>query len=90
VHEGRLIIKGRAPDGLTCLHGDGRPLGAPPPAEPARPDPSLCEDAASALVNLSFPKARARAAVQDAAAQVGADVTFEGLVRKALRGLRRD
>jgi hypothetical protein len=70
VHDGTLLIRGTAPDGLTFLHGDGRPFGAPPP-EPARPAAQVCEDAVSALVHLSFPKARARAAVSAAAAHVG-------------------
>ncbi len=47
-----------------------------------------CADAVSALVNLSFPKGRARAAVEAVAAHVGAGAPVEEIVRAALRQLR--
>ncbi len=55
----------------------------------ARLESEVCEDAVSALINLSFPKARARAAVSTAAAHVGANAPLEEIVRRALRELRQ-
>ncbi len=90
VHERRLIIKGRAPDGLTFLYADGRRLEAPLPAELARPDAGTRQDAVSALVNLSYPRKKARAAVSAAAAHVGEKATVEELVKEALRTIGRN
>ncbi len=88
VHAGTLVIRGSAPDGLTFLHGDGRPLGAPPP-EVVASQPSVFADAVSALVNLQFSKSAARAAVEAVRAHVDAAPTVEEVVRAALRQLRQ-
>jgi hypothetical protein len=85
VHQGTLLIRGTAPDGLTFLHGDGRPFGAPPP----NIDPRRRADAISALVNLGFRKKPSTRAVDLADAHVGADAPLDELIRQAIRTVRR-
>jgi hypothetical protein len=80
LHEGKLRIEGRAPDGLQFTFADGRPYGELPPA-----DVGLRDDVAKGLRCLGFSTAEARRAV---AAAVGN--TPEDLVRSALGVLRRE
>jgi len=63
VHQGRLIITGRAPHDLRFTHGDGRPYGAPPPPPSSRSsteEDDVIADAESALRNLGFSVTHAR------------------------------
>ena len=90
LHGGRLIVTGTPSTGLSFAHVDGRRYGAAPPPDGERARRSTCaEEAMSALRNLGFTPAQARAAVAEALAHVGADASFEPLLRRALAACRR-
>jgi RuvA, C-terminal domain/HNH endonuclease len=82
VHEGRLVIRGRASAGLTFTHADGRPYGAPSPAV------AMIDDAVAALRGTGFTAAQARDAVASATSHGGRDATLEEVIRAALQRLR--
>jgi hypothetical protein len=85
VHDGDLIIRGRASSDLVFAHSDGRPYGAPPPA-PTRT--SILEDAIAAVRSTGFSAAEARGAVAAVASHVGVNAPVEDLVRAAFQQLR--
>ena len=60
--------------------------GAAPTAAPAG---SAANDAVSALLNLGFRPAEASSAVARAEAELGTDVSFDALVRSALKNAAR-
>jgi hypothetical protein len=73
-HDGRIVIRGRAPD-----------IEVTWPAEvPHVGDPAIAEQVRSALRNLGFTRAEASTAVERALARVG-DSAIEPLLRAALR-----
>jgi hypothetical protein len=83
-HVGRLIIEGDPASGMRFTHADGTPYGASVNAERAR----IMSDAFSALKNLGFKHTECKAALEDAAAHVGQTLSFDLIVRTALRSLR--
>lgn len=76
VHEGRLVVGGRAPDALVFQHADGKSYGT---------EPTNVELAEKALKQSGFSAAEANAAVEEACAHVGADVPLERLIFEAFR-----
>ena len=94
VHEGRLVIRGRVSTGLTFLHADGRPYGAPPlesavsttptPEMPAQPP---LGDAVDAIRRTGYSLAEARAAVDVAVSHVGSNAGLAALIRAAFQAL---
>lgn len=92
IHDGRLVVTGRAPGALVFTHADGRPYGAPPPPGPAPTAPTapsapeeVVADARLALTTLGYPPQQARAAIDRARSHVGSATTLPILVRAALR-----
>ena len=85
VHDGRLIVDGRASTGFKFLHADGSTYGAI--ASPALAGVSA--DVFSALKNLGCKESEAKAALAAAREACGADdeVAFEDLICAALRTL---
>jgi Holliday junction DNA helicase RuvA len=63
--------------------------GVAPSPTPAAPAGSLTEDAVSALVNLGYKRVEAFGAVARATQQLGAEATFDAVVRAGLRELAR-
>ncbi|WP_395714783.1 Holliday junction branch migration protein RuvA [Reyranella sp.] len=63
--------------------------GVAPSSTPAAPAGSLTEDAVSALVNLGYKRVEAFGAVARATQQLGAEATFDAVVRAGLRELAR-
>jgi hypothetical protein len=83
VHEGRLVIRGRAPHELVIEHADGRRYGEAP---------SNVELAVAALKQSGYTNQAAKAAVAIARAHVGADEPLERLIFEAFRActVRKD
>lgn len=97
-HEGRLNISGIAPDKLvtTWTVSYYEPSATPeqlPSANTTTPPPStwryaatvLRAEAVSAMRNLGWPPAVAKAVVEDAIAELGASATIEELLREAIK-----
>jgi hypothetical protein len=85
LHEGQLFIRGRAPGALVFTHADGRAYGSPSAHVYADPSPAeLRADALSALTNLGFRGADAKAALD----RVGARDSLEDLIQACLAELR--
>jgi hypothetical protein len=79
VHEGRLRIRGRAPDALVVEHADGKSYGE---------EPTNAELAKKALRQSGYSAAEASAAVEQACAHVGADVPLERLIFESFRACK--
>jgi hypothetical protein len=73
-HDGRLEIRGRAPDRVTYKHADGREYGTS----------DLAESVRSALRKMGLTGAEAKQAVERATAHVGTDLPIEELLRQSL------
>jgi hypothetical protein len=84
VHEARLVIRGRVSTGLTFTDAGGRAYGTAPPPEDAS------HEAISAIRNLDFSAAQARAAVAAVASHVGVGASVEAITFAALRWLHRE
>jgi Holliday junction resolvasome RuvABC DNA-binding subunit len=79
VHEGRIVIEGRASERLVFFHADGTPYGGSVAADVI----DLKTKAFQALRQLGFKETEVRRALhQVKAAHVG--LTLESLVREAL------
>ncbi|MBK9032369.1 MAG: hypothetical protein IPL61_13835 [Myxococcales bacterium] len=84
IHDGRLVVTGRAPGALVFTHADGRPYGAPPAAPPSASD-DVAAEARLALTTLGYLPQQARVAIDRARSHVGGATTLPVLVRAALR-----
>jgi hypothetical protein len=86
LHRGLITITGTAPDQLVVTRIDPvAHMGQPSKLDRA----VILVDARTALVTLGYKKHEAAAAVDDAASQLGGDVTLEVVIREALRRARR-
>jgi len=78
VHEGRIVIEGRASERLAFFHADGTPYGGP-----VSPDViELKTKAFHALRHMGFKQTEVRRALDATHSHVG--VTLESIVRQAL------
>ncbi len=83
-HEGRLTIRGTAPDRVVTERREQHALAVPRPvAEPSRADART--EARDALVTLGFKPSIAKAAIDEAAGHVAHDATIEAWICAALR-----
>jgi RuvA, C-terminal domain len=77
LHDGALVIRGKAPDALEFVWREPRGDGAGTAA--------IDRDAREALLAAGYKPREARAAVEHARPHVGADATLEQVIREALR-----
>ena len=78
-HDGRIVIRGPAPDIEVVWVAEVPHVG-----DPGAEDPAVVEQVRSALRNLGLTRAEAAALVERAVARVG-DTDVEPLLRAALR-----
>jgi hypothetical protein len=83
-HEGRLLIRGRAPDELVFEHQGGVWYGAPS----ARDD--VFAQVRSALTNAGYKASEAKRAIDAVSARLGTGLTLETALRAALVECARD
>jgi len=79
VHEGRIVIEGRAPDRLAFFHADGTPYGGAVSADVIE----LKTKAFQALRHMGFKQTEVRRALDATNSHVG-NLTLESIVRQAL------
>jgi hypothetical protein len=79
VHEGRIVIEGRASERLAFFHADGTPYGAAPSPDVAE----LKTKAFQALRQMGFKETETRRALDAVKSHVGT-LTLEMIVRQAL------
>lgn len=83
IHEGRLIVEGRAPE-VDFLHADGSRYGEA--LAPSRAD--VFVDVFSAMKNLGCQEGAARRAIERVRPHVGRDAQVEDVLRHSLAALR--
>jgi hypothetical protein len=84
IHEGRLLLEGRAGEGVRFLRADGASYGAA--TTPSAAD--VFADVFAALRRLGCREGEARAAVDRVRPHVGQDEPAEEVLRRCLKALR--
>ena len=83
IHEGELVLSGRAPDQLVFHHADGTPYGGPVSA----PRVDVCKKVFDGLCRLGFKSSEARRALDECTRHAEGPLDAECLLPKALERL---